>query len=125
VSATAFRAAVEARDFDAAIDLLAEDVVFRSPAVFKSYEGREAVSVLLRAVAETFEDFEYTDAFEGEDVHGLWFHARVGDRRLDGVDLLRFASEGRIREFTVMVRPLSGLIALAEAMGERLTRAGT
>lgn len=118
--ATAFRAAVEAGDFDAAIELLADDVVFRSPAVFKPYVGREAVAVLLRAVSETFEDFEYTDVFEGDDVHGLWFHARVGDRRLDGVDLLRFDSDGRIREFTVMVRPLSGLMALAQAMGERL-----
>ena len=118
--ATAFKAAVEARDFDAAIALLADDVVFRSPAVFKPYEGREAVAVLLRAVSETLEDFEYSDVFDGEDVHGLWFHARVGDRRLDGVDLLRFDADGRIREFTVMVRPLSGLMALAQAMGERL-----
>jgi len=41
-----FRDAVEAQDIEAAIALLAEDVVFRSPVVFKPYHGREAVAPL-------------------------------------------------------------------------------
>jgi len=119
-----FRAAVERADMDAAVALLADDVVFRSPAVFKPYEGRETVSTILRTVFGVFEDFRYTDELDGAGLHGLVFEARVGDRSLQGIDLLRLGADGRIAEFTVMIRPASGLIALAERMGPALQEAG-
>jgi ketosteroid isomerase-like protein len=53
----AFRAAVERADMDAAVALLAEDVVFRSPVVSKPYEGRETVATILRTVFHVLEDF--------------------------------------------------------------------
>ena len=90
------------------------------PAVFAPYEGREAVAMLLTAVAGVFEDFRYTDQVETGDTATLAFSARVGDRELDGIDLLRFDGEGRVREMAVYIRPLSGLNALAEAMQRRL-----
>src|SRR3954466_5044804 len=121
----AFRAAVEGRDLDAALDLLADDVVFRSPAVFKPYEGRETVATILTTVFGVFEDFRYTDELAGEGVHALIFEARVGDRSRRGPDLSRHDGEGRIAEFTVMVRPASGLMALAEKMGPALESAFT
>ena len=119
-----FRAAVERADMDAAVALLADDVVFRSPAVFKPYEGRETVSTILRTVFGVFEDFRYTDELDGAGLHGLVFEARVGDRSLQGIDLLRLGADGRIAEFTVMIRPASGLIAVAERMGPALQAAG-
>jgi hypothetical protein len=118
------RAAVEGGDMEAAVALLADDVVFRSPAVFKPYEGREAVATILRTVFEVLEDFRYTDELEGDGIHALLFEARVGDRSLQGIDLLRPDSNGRIIEFTVMIRPASGLIAVAERMGPALEAAG-
>ena len=120
----AFRTAVENGDFDAAVDLLAEDVVFRSPAVFKPYEGRETVGTILRTVGRVFEDFRYTDELAGDGVHALIFEARVGDRQVQGMDLIRGDGDGRIAELTVMVRPASGLMALAERMGPALQAAG-
>src|SRR4051794_34828723 len=106
-----FGAAVAARDIDAALATLADDVVFHSPAVFKPYAGRESVGALLRLVAETFEDFRYTDEIANADgTHALVFRARVGDKELEGLDLIRDAADGRIADFTVMVRPLSGLL---------------
>ena len=48
----AFRAAVEARDFDALPALFAADVVFRSPIAHKPYRGRDTVAIILRAAAE-------------------------------------------------------------------------
>jgi hypothetical protein len=116
----AFREAVEAHDWDAGIERLADDVVFRSPVVFKPYEGKAAVAVLLRAVSEVFEDFRYVAELESEDGMALVFEARVGDRELQGLDFLRFDENDRIREFTVMVRPMSGMHALAEAMRAKL-----
>jgi hypothetical protein len=109
---------------EAAVALLAEDVVFRSPAVFKPYEGRDAVATILRTVFGVFEDFRYTDELDGDGIQGLLFDARVGDRSLQGIDLLRPDADGQIAEFTVMIRPASGLIALAERMGPALQAAG-
>ncbi|MFC5243784.1 nuclear transport factor 2 family protein [Streptomyces atrovirens] len=120
----AFREAVEAHDLDAVVALLAEDVVFTSPVVFKPYTGRAVTGAILRAVAEVFEDFRYVreigDA-DGRD-HALVFTARVGDRRIEGCDFLHLDEDGRIDELTVMVRPLSGAQALAAAMGARFDR---
>jgi SnoaL-like protein len=116
----AFREAAESKDFSRAEEIFSPQVVFRSPAVFKPYEGLEALGVLLGAVAETFEDFRYVDQVESGDTAVLVFEARVGDRQLDGVDVLRFGEDGRIAEMMVMIRPLSGLNALAEEMGRRL-----
>ena len=115
-----FRAAVESRDLGRMEAALAPDVVFRSPAVFKPYEGREAVMHLLGTVIEVFEDFEYFDELVGEGTHALVFRARVGERMVEGLDHLTLDADGLVTELVVMVRPLSGLIALAEAMAERL-----
>jgi hypothetical protein len=99
---------------------LAPDVVFRSPAVFKAYEGREAVMHLLSTVIQVFEDFEYTDELEGDGTHALIFKARVGDREVEGLDHITVDDDGLITQLVVMVRPLSGLTALAQEMAERL-----
>jgi SnoaL-like domain len=120
----AFRAAAESKDFSALDDLFTEDVAFRSPVVFKPYEGRDALRVILSAVLEVFEDFRYLDQVETGDVAVLVFRARVGEREVDGVDILRFAEDGRARELMVMVRPMSGMHALAEAMRAKLEAAG-
>jgi hypothetical protein len=116
----AFRAAAEAKDFSAIDEIFAEAVVFRSPVVFKPYEGREAVAMLLTAVVQVFEDFRYTEHVESGDNAALAFSAHIGDRELEGIDLLRFDDDGKVRDMAVYVRPMSGLNALAEAMQRKL-----
>jgi hypothetical protein len=73
---------------------------------------------------KVFEDFSYTDRFENEDEAALIFKARVGDREVQGLDLLRFDAEGKVSELTVMVRPMSAMHALAEAMEREFERLG-
>jgi SnoaL-like protein len=123
-TAAAFRAAVERMDIDAATELLAPEVVFHSPVTFHPFVGRETVAGLLALVADTFEDFRYTDELPGEGAHALIFRAAVAGKELEGIDLLRFDGGGLIVDFTVMLRPLSGLIPFAQAMGEKATQAG-
>ncbi|MFD5268045.1 nuclear transport factor 2 family protein [Streptomyces sp. NPDC058335] len=120
----AFREAVEAGDLDAVEALLAEDVVFTSPVVFKPYPGKAITAAILRAVAEVFEDFRYEQELAGADGrdHALVFTARVGERELSGCDFIHVGEDGLIDRLTVMVRPLSGAHALAEAMGARFER---
>jgi hypothetical protein len=117
------RRAIEARDADAVEALLAADVVFRSPALFKPYAGRAATMVFLRAAMEVLEDFRYTRTFTDDAGGGsvMLFAANVGGKSLEGVDILSVGEDGLVTEFRVMVRPLSGLVALAEAMAPRVS----
>ena len=115
-----FGRAIEAGDEDAALATIADDVVFRSPAVYKPYEGKEAVEQVLRLVATVFENFRYTNEWRDGRTTILFFEANVGERDLQGIDILEENEAGQIEKFTVMVRPLSGLQALAGAMAARL-----
>jgi hypothetical protein len=74
-------------------------------------------------VVQVFEDFRYIAHVETGDVAVLQFEARVGDRELQGVDILKFNDEDKISEMTVMVRPASGLEALGQEMGRRIEAA--
>ena len=114
-----FGAAIEAGDEDAALATIAENVVFRSPAVYRTYEGKAMVAALLQAVATVFESFRYTNEWRDGHTTILFFEANVGDRDLQGIDILEENEAGEIEKFTVMIRPLSGLQAVAQAMQAR------
>ena len=119
--------AVHSLDKEAVPGLLAPDVTFFSPVVFSAYEGRDVVSVILTEGAmKVFEDFSYVHRLEDAEtrVATLIFRARVGERWLDGLDLLEFDDDGLIAQMKVMVRPLSGTNALKAAMGERFEALG-
>ncbi|QIJ65572.1 nuclear transport factor 2 family protein [Streptomyces sp. JB150] len=119
-----FRKAVEDRDTRALEALLADDVVFTSPVAFKPYEGKAITAAILRAVMRVFEDFAYVREIvdvAGRD-HAFVFTATVNGKRIHGCDFLHFDDEGRIDDFTVMVRPLSAARALSEAMGAQFDR---
>ena len=117
-----FRSAIEARDLDGLVALFTDDVVFRSPVVHAPYQGRDQAMALLRAVSEVFEDFRYTREIgaPGAADSALVFRARVGDREVEGCDFIHVNEEGLIDELFVMVRPATGLMALAEAMKRQL-----
>ena len=115
-----FGKAIEAGDEDAALATIADDVVFRSPAVHTPYEGKETVEGILRLVATVFESFRYTNEWRDGRTTILFFEANVGARELQGIDILEENDEGKIAKFTVMIRPLSGLQAVAQTMAERL-----
>ena len=115
-----FAQAIVADDHDAAAATLADDVEFRSPAVHKPYHGKAEVEGILRLVATVFENFRYTAEWRDGRTTILFFEANVGDRELQGVDILEDGDDGSIARFTVMIRPLSGLQAVARTMAERL-----
>ena len=114
------REALEAGGVDALASQLAEDVVFRSPAVYKPYQGRDTVLALLGVVAQVFENFRYAAEWNDGATTILFFEANVGDRELQGVDILEHGEDGLVERFTVMIRPLSGLQAVVAAIESRL-----
>jgi hypothetical protein len=113
---------VARRDLSALPEIVHADATFRSPMAFKPYQSAEAVTLILQTVMTVFEDFEYHREFVSEDGRGvvLEFSARVGDKRLKGVDIIAFDADGLIIDFEVMVRPANGLQALGAEMGARL-----
>ncbi len=120
----AFREAIEAAlagsgDFDAVERLLADDVVFTSPVAFKPYPGRAITAAILRGVGRVFTDFRYQREIVEGSQSALIFEATIGDTgvAVQGCDFITTNDDGLISEFTVMVRPLKGAQALAEAMG--------
>lgn len=116
---TSFREAVQRRDLEAIEALLADDIVFRSPIIFKPYSGKAITQAILRAVIEIFEDFRYVRELRDKEGQALIFEAKLGELNLTGADFLTYDAEGRIKEFMVMVRPLNAAQALAEAMKAR------
>ncbi|MFK0108302.1 nuclear transport factor 2 family protein [Streptomyces sp. NPDC091217] len=119
-----FRKAVESDDMDAVAALLADDVVFTSPVAFKPYPGKAITAAILRAVSRVFEDFVYVREIANPDGRddAFVFTATVAGKKLQGCDFLHFDENGKIDEFTVMVRPLSAAQALSEAMGAQFER---
>lgn len=113
---------VAARDLRQLPELLHPQALFRSPMAFKPYPGAVTVNLILTTVLKVFEDFAYHRELASADGLSvvLEFSARVGERELKGIDLIRFDEAGKIVEFEVMVRPLSGLQALGEEMAGRL-----
>ena len=116
---TSFREAIEAKDMDAVEDLLAENVVFRSPVAFKPYPGKAITSAILRGVVQVFENFRYLREIQDGGDHVLVFEATVEGLAVTGADFLQYDENGKIVDFMVMVRPLRAAEALARQMGAR------
>ncbi|WP_030980382.1 nuclear transport factor 2 family protein [Streptomyces sp. NRRL S-1824] len=125
-TAERFRTVVEKRDLAALEDLFTEDIRLYSPVKFTPFEGKPMVLGLFGVLLRTFEDFRYIGHFEGaaetstdgEEVPSaiLLFRATVHGKEIHGIDLLQFDETGRIKEFTVMVRPQSAVHTLGEAV---------
>lgn len=109
-------------DLDA---LLSDKVVFRSPVAHTPYPGKAAIKLVLKTVNTVFQNFHYHRSFVSEDGHSvvLEFSAEVDGKAIKGIDMVRFDEDGRIEEFEVMVRPMSGLQALAAQMAAKLAPA--
>jgi hypothetical protein len=124
-----FRAAVEDGRVDQATELFREDAVFRSPILFKPYEGRDRVLRVLQAAERALGvggSFRYVHQLEdpNDRVAVLEFVTEVDGKQVEGIDKLTFDEEGRITELKVMLRPASGLQAVGARMAEELPRVG-
>lgn len=109
------------RDLDAAVELLADDVVFHSPVIVEpGFEGKAAVAELLKVVFEKVTDEEYLVDTGDDEVHILVADATVLGKPIKATTLLQYDANGKIREIWVMARPLVGVVAIAEAIGSGL-----
>jgi hypothetical protein len=105
-------------------DVLAEDVVFRSPFLWKPYHGRYPAFVILKTVSEVFRHFTYHRELVMGNTWALEFSASVGQLSVKGIDLIGLNEGGLIQDFEVFVRPVNGLMALGQEMKRRLSEIG-
>ena len=110
-----------ARDLDRLLSLFSDDVVFHSPWVSgPGFVGRDSVAAILAIALDVFKDVEFTHDLGDERSHVLVANSRVLDEPINATKVLEFDAEGKIREVWMMVRPLTGLAAVAEAIGQAI-----
>jgi hypothetical protein len=124
-----FRAAVEEGNVDQVPELFHEEAAFRSPVLFKPYEGRDQVLKVLRAAERALgigERFRYLHQLEDphDRVAMLEFATEVDGRQVEGIDKLTFDEDGRITELKVMIRPASALQVVGARMAQEFERVG-
>src|SRR6516164_4453278 len=116
-----WHAVVEAKDPALLDELLADDVVFRSPAVYAPQEGKALTSGYLTAALKVLgPSLRYVSQLHDEAGAVLEFEADLDGGYVQGVDIVRWNAEGKLVSFTVMVRPLRGLQKLVELMARQL-----
>jgi hypothetical protein len=121
-----WHAVVASRDLALLDDLLADEVVFRSPAVFAPQQGKAlTVRYLTSAMLVLGPSLRYISEWHDHSSAVLEFEAELDGIYVQGVDMLRWNGEGRLVSFTVMVRPLRGLEKLIELMGRQLAAGQT
>nr|WP_211324342.1 nuclear transport factor 2 family protein [Undibacterium pigrum] len=119
-----WHAMIANKDLSALPSIVHADAVFRSPMAHQPYASAQAVVLILSTVVQVFENFTYHRELSSDDGLNivLEFSASVGDKQLKGIDMIRFDADGKIVDFEVMVRPMSGLQALGQEMGARLAQ---
>ena len=123
VPVSAWHAIAASRDPSGLASLLSDDVVFRSPAVHTPQEGRVLTTAYLTAaIAVLGPTLTYVREWYADDSAVLEFRAELDGLTVHGVDMLTWGPDGRLTEFTVMVRPFKGLQKLMELMAAELTR---
>ena len=121
---SSWHSVVEARDPTLLADLLADDVVFRSPAVFKPQEGKALTTAYLTAAITVLgPTLRYVSEWTDDHSAVLEFEADLDGTHVHGIDMLRWNEVGQLTSFTVMVRPLRGLQKLIDLMAAQLTAA--
>jgi len=113
---------IETGETDQLDELLAEDAVFYSPAVFTPQRGREKAATYLRAAEKMFAGRNFRYVAKWFDTHSavLEFAAEIDGLKVEGIDMIRWNDEGKIVSVKVMIRPLKALQAVIPKMGELL-----
>jgi hypothetical protein len=116
-----WHAVVESRDPAPLDDLLADEVVFRSPAVFTPQDGKALTIMYLNAALQVLgPTLRYVSQWHDHASAVLEFDADLDGVHVQGVDILRWNDQGKLVSFTVIVRPLRGLQKLVELMAVQL-----
>ena len=116
---------MKSHDRAALWDLLHPDAVFESPVVHTPQRGRDITFKYLASADKVLggPGFSYIGEWRSDTGAVLEFQTEIDGIKLNGVDIITFAADGRITNFKVMVRPLKAINLLHRLMGEQLAAA--
>lgn len=117
-----FRTAWRTRDLKAWADAISEDVVLHSPLIRATFNGRAAAIELYGALFEALDDFEITTELGAGDTYAFFWRADAHGRAIEGADLIRHDSKGKLCEIRVYIRPLVNIGFFSGAVGPALAR---
>ena len=102
--------------------ILADEVEFHSPVVYKAQSGKNITSLYLQAAISVLgnDTFRYVRKIIGENDAVLEFIVTVDELEINGVDLIRWGADGKITDFKVMIRPLKAVNKIHQLMAEKL-----
>lgn len=119
---TVWHRIVQTRDSSGLNQLLAEDVVFYSPVIHTPQRGKQLTAWYLSAALAVFvnETFRYVREVMGQSDAALEFETVIDGVSVNGMDLIKWNTEGQITEFKVMIRPLQAINAVHKRMAATL-----
>jgi ketosteroid isomerase-like protein len=121
-----WHAYVKSQDHAALFDMLHPDAVFESPVVHTPQRGRDITYKYLASADKVLggPGFAYTGEWTAPDSAILEFENVINGIKVNGIDMIRWNSDGQIVHFKVMVRPLKAIQMVHQMMGEMLAKAG-
>jgi hypothetical protein len=111
---------VAERDMQALAEIVAPDISMGAPPYWDRLEGKDLVVHLLGVILDTIEDFAYRREWIDGPELALEFRGHVGDRQVQGIDLISLDSQGRVRRLDVLIRPLNSLQHLRDVVAPRM-----
>ena len=102
--------------------ILADDAVFSSPVVFNPMKGKEITKMYLYAAGQSFnmDKFKYTREIHDKMYSVLEFETYIDEISVNGVDMIEWNEDGKIKDFKVMIRPFKAVQKVQEKMVEAL-----
>lgn len=104
--------------------ILADDVVFHSPVVHTPQKGKQITFMYLSAAFDVLcnDSFKYVREVENSTESILEFETTFDGVLVNGIDMISWNQEGKIKNFKVMIRPLKAINLIHKKMGELLLK---
>ncbi len=118
-----YHAAAVAKDRDGVLACMSDDIQMYSPTKSRPFAGKSMIGFLFPHLFDVLEEFRFTETVAAEKTAVIFFECKIGGRRAEGCDVLRFNEAGLIDDFRVLIRPLPAVAALNDIMGARLAAA--
>lgn len=119
-----FQSAVDAGNASLLAPLLAPDVRLLASVSPDPFDGQDTVLFIFGMLITLIQEPRYVAEVVGAKEVVLVMKGRLGDRPLDGIQVLTVGEDGLITQFLDFVRPLPALIALQDAATQYLADLG-
>jgi hypothetical protein len=113
----AFTDAMRRKKLDEMLAHMSDDIVLKTPLAAEPLRGKQALTPVVAALLGIVDTFEFLEFMQGPEHVSSFFKVTVGETKLDAMDYWRLDDSGRIREMTVLWRPLPAIAAVAQKLG--------